>query len=172
MLAVLSLNGWADIAQYVIAISAVVALVGAAAQLRISHNQARRERVYAYADALNQLDLLMATEKHRENWITWSAEDFKQLTDHQQAEQIRLPNLVEEIAYLYNQKVLDRRVAAELLGVYVEKLWIASKDLVEELRISEKRPRLFVDWEAMQNDTWKRRGAPGPGGIPQQNKST
>lgn len=168
MLAVLSLNGWADLAQYVLAISAVVALVGAAAQLRISHHQARRERVYAYADALNQLDLLLATEKHRENWAKWSVDDFKQLTTHEEAEQLRLPNLVEEIAYLYNQKVLDRRVAAELLGVYVEKLWVASKDLVEELRVSENRPRLYVDWEAMQNDTWRRRGAPGPCGIPPQ----
>lgn len=88
MLAALSLNGWADIAQYVLAISAVVALVGAAAQLRISHHQARRERVYAYADALNQLDLLLATEKHRENWAKWSVGEFKQLTSHQEAEQL------------------------------------------------------------------------------------
>lgn len=172
MPAVLSLSGWADIAQYVLAITAVVAIFGAAAQLRITHHQARRERVFAYADALNQLDLLRATVEHQDKWSKWTVDDLKKLTGLEQAEQMRLPNLVEEIAYLYNRRVLDRGVAAELLGVYVEGLWIASERLVAELRISEKRPRVFVDWEAMQADTWKRRGAPGPRGLPQQGDPT
>jgi hypothetical protein len=161
-----SLSGCADIAQVALAITAVAALVGAAAQLRISQNKASRERVYAYADALNTLDILRATVEHKENWAKWTIEDLANLPEREQVEQMRLPNLVEEIAHLYNRKVLDRDVAAELLGVYVEALWIASERLVKELRISEQRPRVFIDWEKMQADTWKRRGAPGPRGLP------
>ena len=171
MFAALSLGGWADIAQCVLAITAIAALVGAAAQLRISHHHARRERVFAYADTLNQLDLLRATTEHQENWANWTIEDLEKLTELEQAEQMRLPNLVEEIGYLYNRRVLDRKVAAELLGVYVEALWIASERLVKEIRLSEKRPRVFIDWEEMQADTWKRRGAPGPRGLPRTSGS-
>jgi hypothetical protein len=162
----LSLAGWADIAQYVIAISAVVALAGAAAQLRISHHQARRERVFAYADLLNTLDNLRATAEHQERWSQWTATELNALTEGKQAEQMRLPNMVEEIACLYNRRVLDRDLAAELLGIYVEKLWKASERLIRELRDVEHRPRIFVEWEAMQAETWKRRGSPGPGGVP------
>lgn len=162
----LSLAGWADIAQYVIAISAVVALAGAAAQLRISHHQARRERVFAYADLLNTLDNLRATAEHQERWSQWTATELNALTEGEQAEQMRLPNMVEEIACLYNRRVLDRDLAAELLGIYVEKLWKASERLIRELRDAEQRPRIFVEWEAMQAETWKRRGSPGPGGVP------
>lgn len=96
----LSLAGWADIAQYVIAISAVVALAGAAAQLRISHHQARRERVFAYADLLNTLDNLRATAEHQERWSQWTATELNAFTEGEQAEQMRLPNMVEEIACL------------------------------------------------------------------------
>jgi hypothetical protein len=166
MPAVLSMGGWADIAQYVIAISAVVALGGAAAQLRISHHQARRERVFAYADLLNTLDNLRATADHQTSWSQWTAADINALTGREQAEQMRLPNMVEEIACLYSRNVLDRDLAAELLGVYVEKLRKASERLIGELRDAEQRPRIFIEWEAMQKDTWKRRGAPGPGGVP------
>ncbi len=92
--------------------------------------------------------------------------DINALTEREQAEQMRLPNMVEEIACLYSRNVLDRDLAAELLGVYVEKLWKASERLIGELRDAEQRPRIFIEWEAMQKDTWKRRGAPGPGGVP------
>jgi hypothetical protein len=75
---------------------------------------------------------------------------------------MHLPNIIEEIAYLYNHGALDRNVAAELLGVYVERLWKTSESLVKEIRVAEQRPRVFIEWEQMQADTWKRRGVRGP----------
>jgi hypothetical protein len=47
---------------------------------------------------------------------------------------------------------MDRDLAAELMGTYVEKLWAAARPYVG-VRQAKHNPRLFVDWERMQNDT-------------------
>jgi hypothetical protein len=59
----LSLDGWGDIAQFVIAIGGVSALAGAFGQLRLSRANARRGRVYEYADRFNDPDLLRASAR-------------------------------------------------------------------------------------------------------------
>jgi hypothetical protein len=56
MAAVLSLDGWDDIAQFVIAIGGVGALIGVYLQLRLGHATSRRARVYDYADCFNKRD--------------------------------------------------------------------------------------------------------------------
>lgn len=157
--------GWADIAQYVFAITGVLAVGFAYVQIRSARAAARRARVYDYADAFNRMELLRASARHNERWPRWTVVSLTALTEVEQAEWMRLPNLIEEVAYLYNRKALDRDVAAELLGVYVEKLWKSSERLIHELRLTYERPRLFVDWERMQADTWKRRGVSAPLGV-------
>jgi hypothetical protein len=109
--------------------------------------------------------MLRATAAQTEQWPKWTGEAFKSLSTVRQLEEMRLPNVIEEIAVLYNRGVLDRGVAAELLGVYVERLWQTSGDLVKELRTAERRPRIFIHWEHMQKDTWRRRGATAPLGY-------
>jgi hypothetical protein len=166
MLAIgLSLAGLGDIAQVVLAGAALVALVGAYAQLRVSHNAARRGRVYDYADMLGRHEWEAETVRCHEELPKFTAETFDALPLAEQLGWLRLPNLIEEIAYLYNCGVLDRDVAAELVGVYVERLWASCAKLLRELRAAEGRPRVFIEWERMQGDTWRRRGVPGPLGI-------
>jgi len=162
----LSMAGWADVAQYAFAITGMAALGFAYVEIRGARAAARRQRVYDYADTFNQLDMLRASARHRDQWPKWTHEEFDAVPIEARAEWMRLPNLIEEVAYLYNQKALDLDVASELLGVYIEKLWESSEGLVRELRASLENPRIFVDWERMQNDTWRRRGAPGPYGRP------
>jgi len=165
MIGVLSLSGWGDIAQLVLALSGIAALVGAYAQIRTTQAGAHRARVYDYADLLNAREMLRATAKHTQQWPKWTAADFQALPDDEQLEWMRIPNIAEEIACLYNRDALDLDLAAELLGVWVERLWKASEDLVKELRGVEQRPRIFLDWERMQAATWKRRGALAPLGV-------
>lgn len=165
MVSTLTMAGWADIAQYVFALTGAAALGFAWMQVRTSRAAARRSRVYEYADAFNQLDLLKAAAEHKKKWSEWTVADLAALTEVEVAEWMRLPNIVEEVAYLYNHNALDQDVAAELLGVYVERLWVATERLAKELRKAEKRPKVFTDWEKMQHDTWKRRGAPAPLGV-------
>jgi hypothetical protein len=156
--------GWADVAQYVLALTGAAALGFVYLQVRTNRAAERRGRVYDYADAFNAVELLRASAEHKAKWPEWTVEDLKAMSEVEQAECMRLPNIIEEVAYLYNHKALDRNVAAELLGVYVECLWDASEGLIRELRVAEGRPQIFIDWEQMQGDTWRRRGLPGPVG--------
>jgi len=64
-----------------------------------------------------------------------------------------MANLIEEVAFLYNRNLLDRDVAADILGAYVERLWGVSGSLVTEVRAKEGRPTFFSEWEEMQADT-------------------
>ena len=52
-----------------------------------------------------------------------------------------MANLIEEVAFLYNRNLLDRNVAADILGFYVEPLWNASSSLVNEVRTKEAARR-------------------------------
>lgn len=165
VVSMLTMAGWADIAQYVFALTGAAALGFAWMQVRTSRAAARRNRVYEYADAFNQLDQLKAAAEHKKKWSVWTVADLEALTEVEVAEWMRLPNIVEDVAYLYNRKALDRDVAAELLGVFVERLWVATERLARELRKAEQRPKIFVEWEKMQQDTWARRGAPAPLGV-------
>jgi hypothetical protein len=161
MLGMLNLHGVGDIAQIVLAAAGVAALIGAYVQIRVS----RRSRVYEYADSLNSLEIIHATAEHKAKWPTWTTADIAHLSEREQLECMRLPNFIEQIGHVYNRGVLDRGLAAELLGPYVERMWSVSWRLIGELRVSEKRPRIFTDWQRMQDETWRRRGAPGPMGM-------
>jgi hypothetical protein len=114
---------------------------------------------------LGQQEWAAETVRCHEEFPQFTAETFDALPPAEQLGWLRLPNLIEEIAYLYNCGVLDRDVAAELVGVYVERLWASCAKLLRELRVAEGRPRVFIEWERMQADTWRRRGVPGPLGI-------
>ncbi|HEV3319988.1 MAG TPA: hypothetical protein VG053_09755 [Solirubrobacteraceae bacterium] len=153
----LSLNGWGDIAQFVIAIGGVLALVGAFAQLRLSRANARRGRVYEYADRFNDPKLLRAAAGYKEFWKSHTFTHFDSLDLADQLECLMLPNLIEEVAVLYNRNLLDRNLAAQLLGPYVEVLWQASTPLVSEVRQKENRPTIYAEWEEMRDDTPDRR---------------
>lgn len=165
MLAIRTLSGWGDFAQIVLAGTALAALGGAFWQLHVSRAATRRGRVFEYRDVLNSVESLQSTTKHMERWPQWTIGDFLALPESEQFEWLRLPNMVEQFAFLYNRNLIDRAVAAEHLGVYAERLWKASEHLIRGLRIAEQRPRIYVEWERMKDDTWRRRGAASPMGI-------
>ncbi|HUB36143.1 MAG TPA: hypothetical protein VL972_04910 [Solirubrobacteraceae bacterium] len=156
LLLALSLSAWGDIGLLVTAGAALVALVYAAIEVRISRTHARLKRVYDYADRFNRPKTLAAGAKYRDYWENHSAEDWENLPRAKRLELMMLPNLIEEVAFLYNRRLLDRAVAAELLGVYVEDLWSASSRQIQELRMRRNRPGLFSEWEEMQSDAPRR----------------
>lgn len=153
MVAVLSLDGWGDIAQFVIAIGGVGALIGVYLQLRLGHATSRRARVYEYADRFTKPEMLRASAEYVEYWESHTFADFDAMSLADQLEHLMMPNLIEEVAFLYNRNLLDRDVAADLLGFYVERLWNASIPLVSEVRSKENRATFYSEWEEMQADT-------------------
>lgn len=155
--ATLSLNGAGDIAQIVIAITGVVAFFGAALQIHLTRLNARRARVYTYAERLKQAETLEAAAKWREYWKTHSFSDWAELPISERAEWLSLVNLIEEMAALYDRKLVDREVLAETLGVHIEGLWTDCVAYVAGARAHHSNPWLFDYWEQMQAHTPTRR---------------
>src|SRR5262249_48739461 len=75
----LSLGAAADIAQIVIAATAIAALVFAGQQLSHNRTLARRDRVYQYADRVNELEMLRAMAEYKTYWSTQTFADFQRL---------------------------------------------------------------------------------------------
>lgn len=153
MAAGLTLDGWGDIAQFVIAIGGVGALIGVYLQLRLGHATSRRARVYEYADRFTEPKMLRASAEYVEYWESHSFADFDAMDLADQLERLMMANLIEEVAFLYNRNLLDRNVAADILGFYVERLWNASSPLISEVRSKENRATFYREWEEMQADT-------------------
>ncbi len=116
MVAVLSLDGWGDIAQFVIAVGGVGALIGVYLQLRLGHATSRRARVYDYADCFNKREMLRASAEYVGYWESHTFADFDAMSLADQLEHLMMANLIEEVAFLYNRNLLDRNVAADILG--------------------------------------------------------
>jgi hypothetical protein len=154
----LTLDQWGDIAQIAIAISAALALIVAAIELWRSRANARRVRAYEYSDRFNQPEMRRRAGEYREYFEDQKRtyDDFVALKRTERNELTLLPNLIEEVAALYVRKLIDRYVAAETLGPYVEELWEVSKVFAMRVR-ADQGPACFVDWESMVEDTPGRR---------------
>jgi hypothetical protein len=155
----LSLSAWGDIAQFGIVIAGICALIGAVIQIKVMRSHARRARVYAYSDRFNQPEMIALSARYTDYWETHTYSDFMARDREGRSEWLVLANFIEEVAGLYNRKLLDRDIAAQVLGVYVEVLWKCSLPLVTGARQERKDGWLFVDWEQMQADTLTRRMA-------------
>jgi hypothetical protein len=154
----LTLDGWADIAQIVIAVSAALAVFVAVIELWRSRANARRVRAYEYSDRFNQPDMRRRAGEYREYFgdAKSTYDDYMLLKRTERNELMLLPNLIEEVAALYVRKLIDRYVAAETLGPYIEELWEVTKAFAMRVR-ADQVPECFIDWESMVEDTPGRR---------------
>jgi hypothetical protein len=149
----LSLDAAADIAQIGIAATAIAALIFAAAQLAHSRTLARRDRAYQYADLLKEPEMIRAVGAYQTFWFEHTFAQFRELERTERLLLNMVPNVIEGAAWLYNRELLDRDVAAELIGAFVESLWVTSEKGIFERRDHWKNPRLFAEWEEMKDDT-------------------
>jgi hypothetical protein len=67
-----------------------------------------------------------------------------------------VPNLIEEVAAAYVRGLIDRDVAAQMMGVLVEYTWKVSQPLVKGAQ-KERDEWTYGEWKAMQEDTLARR---------------
>ncbi len=170
MPAVLSLNGWASIAQYVFTLTAGGALVAAVWQLKQNAAAAQRDRTHTYTDGVTSVESLDEWHRLKAYWRFHRYSDFQRLPQRTQIEMLRLPNLLDEVGAVYNGGGLDRDLAADLFGVYAAVLWEAAEPFIEEMRYKDGRPLYYKDWETMQDDSQRRLAnplaeRPDPGGI-------
>jgi hypothetical protein len=157
-LASLSLAALGNIAQIVIAGASVSALFGAVTQIAVTRANARRARAYDYADRFNQPEIISLTARYTDYWDKHSFEDFSALSRQTRSKLLVIPNLIEEVAAAYNRNLIDRNVAAQMLGLLAEAMWERSRPLVEGTR-KERDKWIYAEWEEMQKDTLQRRMA-------------
>ncbi len=154
-----SLSDWGDIAQIVIATTAILAFVGAAIELHLIRANARQTLAYSYAERIKKIDMIQSTYRWRQYWRAHpDYADFKTLEVDERAEWLTTVNLIEEIGALYDRKLVDRDVTAETLGVHLEKMWEDCADaFVMGIRQAQSNEWLYDYWEQMQRDTVNRR---------------
>jgi hypothetical protein len=160
VLGVLSLGGWAAVAQYVFTLTTIGALGTAAWQLRQNAANAARDRTHVYVDRVTSRESLDEWHDLKAYWRFSGYTDFRRLPGRQQVEMLRLPNLLDEVGSVYNKGGLDRDLASELLGVYVEVLWESGKQFILDMRSIDQRNKVFDEWGRMQADTQARRENP------------
>jgi hypothetical protein len=156
-MAALSIDAWGDIAQLAIAVTGVLAIFGAAVQIKVARSNARRARAYEYADRFNRPEMISLTARYTDYWKSHSFTDFEALSRQSKSKLLVLPNVIEEAAAAYERKLIDRDVAAQMLGVLVEVMWKCSHALVAGARADRHDDWIYAEWEAMQKDTFKRR---------------
>lgn len=154
----INLAGWGDIAQVFIALAAVAALLGAVAQIRVTHALARRALSYQYADRFNEPKMAERIAEYQKYWMEHEYSEWWTAAHRHDAYAqglLIVPNLVEEFAAAYNRELLDRDIAAMFLGTTVAVLWKQSGKLVEGAR-RDRDNWVYAEWEAMLPDSKSR----------------
>ena len=151
-----SLQGWADIAQLVLAGAAVLALVGAYVQIRVMRGVHKRQLSYEYVRMVRSNDVLKLTKNYRTFWKTKKWADYSALTGPEQADLLVFPNLIEELAGQYNRKRIDREVIALSIGPLIEEGWAGTQEFIKGAQVTRSR-WAYCEWQEMQLDTVARR---------------
>lgn len=158
-----SVRGVADWSQIVTAAAAVVALAYAGFQIRVTRGIARRELVYNYFEKFSEAEMIKLISDTRNFWQVeprrqgerWR--EFNQKDREKRGMLVLLPNLLEEVASLYNGNLLDKDVTAKTLGAAAEAYWVEAQWFVERARAQRDNPRVYAEWERMVQDTPRRR---------------
>jgi hypothetical protein len=146
----------ANLAQVVLAGAAVLALIGALVQIRVTRAIAKRQLAYEYLHRFNSLEILKLREELREFWKQAEWDTFKALTHQERGRLLIVPNLIEELGGIYNRRRLDRDVAALALGVMVEVVWNECQGLIKGCR-ADRGEWIYREWDDMRTDTRARR---------------
>lgn len=151
-----SYQGLANFSQAILAGVAVLALLGAAIQIRVTRGIAKRQLAYEYLKRFNSLQTLDLREELRIFWKDGTWKKFKELGPSERGRLLVIPNLIEELGALYNRRRLDRDVTALGLGLYIEVVWSECQGLILGCR-GEKGEWIYSEWDEMRADTQARR---------------
>jgi hypothetical protein len=151
VIATISLSGIGDIAQVAIAAAAVFGLGGVVIQVWIGRRHLHQERVFEYSRRFNEPSFIKLTARHTDFWQAHTYAQWKTLDREDRAEWLIVANFIEEIATLYNRGLVNRSVAAQVFGSYVENLWNHSLPLIQGARSDRSDDWIFAEWEEMKN---------------------
>ncbi len=146
-------------AQIVTAAVAVLALIGAFAQLQSTRRAARRQAAFAYFERwsdpvslpfIAQMnDLFARGESISDNDVRWR--EWNDLPYEKRIESLLFVNFWEELGGLYNRKLVDRGVIREYFGATIVEYWCTAQWFVRRSREADGDDT-FSQWEAMRDD--------------------
>ncbi len=154
--AYLHLVDLASIAQIALACIAALALIGAVAQALVTRSATRQTLTYNYTDRFADPALIpfrqktsdlfalsKATEDEKwEIYRRWSVED--------KVEALLLPNLIEELAGMYNNGLLNKKIVEDFFGFTANELWNDGWWFIRRSR--DTYAAYYSQWETMLRD--------------------
>lgn len=146
---------WAQIATAAIA---CLALLGAVIQIRLARAATRRNLAYEYFKRFNDPTMhryrVCATEflnvkgpREAAHWDQWRS---RGLTQTKRLEIVLVLNFFEELAGMYNRKLVDRDVVCEAFYAYSTEEWDKAWWFIE--RCCRTAPRTMDQWRRMNSD--------------------
>jgi hypothetical protein len=154
--AFLHLDDLAAISQIVLALIAALALIGAAAQALVTRSATRQTLTYNYTHRFADPTLIPFRQKTTDLFsVKGTTEDerwqaFRESSLTEQVEALVLPNLVEELAGMYNHKLLNRKIAKDFFGFTAHQLWSEGWWFTQRSR--EYYAEYYTQWEKMLVD--------------------
>ncbi len=151
------LDGAAQVAQIVLAASALVAVMVATAQVLSARSATKQTLTYNYMERFNSPELLPFHQKTADLFRSRTpADEGERYADFLKWDQkdklavLVVPNFFEEVAGMYNHGLLDRNVAKVYFGELGQDLWASGSWLIERWRKTDAG--YFEEWEKMLRD--------------------
>lgn len=151
----LKLADWAAIAQIALALLALGALVGAIVQIYAARVASRVAITYNYTERFSEV-----TRKHLMDAYglfllgsdTAEEQRFKEFLDWEAPKQLDalvVPNLIEEIAGVYNHNLLHKSIAEDFFGVLAADMWQLGSWFISRYREHAGDTNFYKQWEVM-----------------------
>jgi hypothetical protein len=149
----LHLADWASIAQIVLAITAVLALAGAIWQTHASGSATRASITFGFTTRFSSPEFLPYIGKTME--LVKPSKDsaevrfaaFHEMDREEQLAALVVPNLIEELAGMYNRGLLNKKITKDYFGDFARDLWVSGSWLFGSWR--EKDQEFFAQWYLM-----------------------
>jgi hypothetical protein len=152
----LDLAGWEAVAQLVLAVTAFVALIGAFVQILTSRSATRQTLTYNFTERFSRPELIpylrltnelfterTLNENDRYDWYQgWSYEN--------KLAALVVPNLIEELAGMYNQGLLHKGIAKDYFGETARELWSEGWWFIKRFRDTDQN--FYAQWLLMLKD--------------------
>lgn len=162
----MSLANWADIAQIVLALAALGALIGAIVQIHAAKTASRVAITYNCTERFSETtrkhltdayDLFVLGGETAEDRF----KDFLEWEPPRQLDALLVPNLIEEIAGMYNHDLLHKLIAKDFFGVLASDMWQLGSWFINLYRDHTEDVNFYRQWELMLIDI----GRAGEAGI-------
>ncbi len=152
----------ANVAQVATAAVAVLALIGAVYQVRITRAIARQTRTYEYLDHFTERGETREIAKARDFLVLDGAdpeekwdEFFKKSREDRNMVVLHL-NRVEDFAAMYNSGLVDREIAHRILAAPFGAYWDEAEWLISRIRKRPNGDQYFREWIEMREDFGRR----------------